>query len=66
MADDVRRLTGGREAHGRIPREVAALVDQGRLRPLIDPERFTRGRIAAADAKREAGRALGKLGIDIG
>lgn len=56
----------GREAHGRILREVAALVDQGRLRPLIDPERFTLDRIAAAHAKLEAGRALGKLVINIG
>lgn len=56
----------GREAHGRILREVAALVDQGRLRPLIDPERFTLDRVAAAHAKLEAGRALGKLVIDIG
>lgn len=56
----------GREAHGRILREVAALVDQGRLRPLIDPERFTLDRVAAAHAKLEGGRALGKLVIDIG
>ena len=55
----------GREAHGRILREIAALVDAGRLRPLIDPERFPLDRVAAAHAKLEAGRALGKLVIDI-
>ncbi|MGQ0800694.1 MAG: zinc-dependent alcohol dehydrogenase family protein [Pseudomarimonas sp.] len=56
----------GREAHGKIMQEVAALVDGGQLKPLIDPEEFTLDRLSDAHAKLEAGKALGKLVIDIG
>jgi hypothetical protein len=35
-------LTGpGREHHGQIMREAARLADPGRLRPRLDPRRFT-------------------------
>jgi NADPH:quinone reductase len=35
-------LTGeGRERHGSVLREVAALADEGKLRPLVDESRFT-------------------------
>jgi len=54
-----------RERHGAILREVAALVDAGRLRPLIDPARHTLATIGDAHAQLEAGRALGKVVIDI-
>ncbi|PKU26139.1 zinc-dependent alcohol dehydrogenase family protein [Telmatospirillum siberiense] len=55
----------GREAHGDILRRVAALADEGRLRPLIDPARFTLE--TAADAHRHlgSGKARGKVVIDI-
>lgn len=56
----------GREAHGRILAEVSRLVDEGRLKPLIDPERFSLEEIGKAHAKLESGKALGKLVIDIG
>ena len=55
----------GREAHGQILREVAALVDDGKLRPLIDAERFTLADVGKAHAKLDSGRALGKLVIDV-
>lgn len=56
---------GGRERHGAILREVASLVDAGRLRPLLDPHRFTLDRLAEAHAHAESGRAVGKVVVDI-
>ena len=55
----------GREAHGRILAEVARLADQGRLKPLIDAERFTLEEVGKAHARLESGQALGKLVIDV-
>lgn len=54
----------GRAAHGEILRDAARLVPD-RLRPLIDPERFTLDDVAAAHAKLESGRAVGKILIDV-
>jgi NADPH:quinone reductase len=55
----------GREAHGRVLREAAVLADAGKLRPLIDPERFALEDLPRAHARAEAGQALGKIVIDI-
>jgi len=55
----------GREAHGRLLRAAAALAEAGKLRPLIDPERFTLEGLPRAHEKAEAGRALGKIVVDI-
>lgn len=55
----------GREEHGHILTEVAGLVDAGRLRPLIDGERFTLAEVGKAHARLESGQALGKLVIDV-
>ncbi len=51
----------GRAHHGEILRDVARLVDEGALRPLIDPERFTFNDAAAAHRKLESGLAVGKV-----
>lgn len=55
----------GRERHGEILRQVAVLADQGRLRPLVDPQSFTLE--TAPDAHRHigSGQARGKVVIDI-
>lgn len=55
----------GRERHGEILREVAARVDAGALRPLVDPRRHTLATIGAAHARLEAGDATGKIVVDI-
>lgn len=55
----------GRERHGQILREIAARVEAGTLRPLVDPQRFALADIAVAHARVEAGQAPGKLVIDI-
>jgi NADPH2:quinone reductase len=59
-------LTGeGLTRHGEILREVAALADGGKLKPLIDPARFTLAEAAAAHAHLESGQAIGKIVVDI-
>ena len=55
----------GRGRYGAILREVAARVDAGVLRPLVDPARYTLETLAAAHAKLESGAALGKLVVDV-
>ncbi|MET8006988.1 zinc-dependent alcohol dehydrogenase family protein [Nonomuraea glycinis] len=59
-------LTGrGREHHGDILREVAALADRGELRPILDPRDFTLDRVAEAHEAVEDGTATGKVVIGI-
>ncbi|MEU5093630.1 zinc-dependent alcohol dehydrogenase family protein [Streptomyces sp. NPDC020996] len=60
-------LTGhGREHHGEIMGEAAALADAGALRPLLDPRHFTLADVADAHAAVESGTAQGKIVIDVG
>jgi NADPH:quinone reductase len=55
-------LTGyGREAHGKILQAVAKIVDEGKLKPLIDSHQFTFDQISAAHALLESGKARGKV-----
>lgn len=55
----------GRERHGRILRELAAHVDAGRVKPLIDPRRFTLDQVPDAHRHLESGQAVGKIVIDV-
>jgi NADPH2:quinone reductase len=59
-------LTGeGRERHGSILRAVAALVDEGKLRPLLDGSRFTLATAPEAYRRLQSGDATGKVVIDV-
>lgn len=59
-------LTGrGREHHGEIMAKAAALADEGRLRPLLDPRRFTLETVADAHRIVETGDARGKVVVDV-
>lgn len=51
----------GRATHGRILRDLARLVDAGKIRPLIDEHVFTFREVAGAHQLLEAGQALGKV-----
>ena len=51
----------GRAAHGRILTELANLVDEGKVRPLIDEHTFALKDVASAHQFLESGRALGKV-----
>ena len=56
--------TGKAQAHqGQILREAAALVDAGKLKPLLNSQHFSTANIAAAHALVESG-ALGKVVVD--
>ncbi|MFI0506942.1 zinc-binding dehydrogenase [Streptomyces albogriseolus] len=58
-------LTGqGREHHGEILREATALVDEGKLRPLLDGTRYTLADVADAHRSVESGTADGKVVVD--
>jgi NADPH:quinone reductase-like Zn-dependent oxidoreductase len=59
-------LTGrGREHHGEIMANATALVDQGVLRPLLDPRRFTLETAMDAHRAVEAGDTRGKVAVDV-
>jgi len=55
----------GREDHGRIMGEVAALAEAGRLRPLVDPSRFGLEQLPDAFRLLESGKASGKVVVDL-
>jgi NADPH:quinone reductase-like Zn-dependent oxidoreductase len=60
-------LTGKRRAHhGEILTQIAALVDAGQLRPLLDTRRFLFDQIGDAHAHAISGQAVGKVVVDIG
>ena len=59
-------LTGkARAHHGDVLRQIAAWVDEGKLRPLIDPTRFTFKEINAAHEYFESGKHTGKIVIEV-
>ncbi len=51
----------GRAEQGEILRKTAKLVDEGKLKPLIDPNAFTIDRVAEAHRHLESGKAVGKV-----
>jgi NADPH2:quinone reductase len=55
----------GRERHGEILEQAARLVDTGRLRPLLDPNRFALSQVADAHTHLENGKAVGKIVVDV-
>jgi len=58
-------ITGeGRAHHGEILQEAANLVDAGRLKPLIDQNRFTFAQANEAHALFESGKHIGKIVLD--
>ena len=52
-----------RERHGEILKKIAALVDKGLLKPLIDSRQFSFDRVGQAHALLESGSAIGKVVI---
>ena len=51
----------GRARHGDILAEAAQLADAGKLRPLVDEERFTFAEVGQAHDYLEKGKAVGKV-----
>lgn len=55
-------ITGeGRAHHGEILREAATLADDGKLKPLLDPNHFTFAQANEAHALFESGKHIGKI-----
>ncbi len=58
-------ITGeGRAHHGEILQEDAKLADAGKLKPMIDPNRFTFAQANEAHALFESGKHVGKIVLD--
>lgn len=55
----------GREEHGVILTELAKIVDEGKLKPLIDTHEFTLETVGEAHALLESGKAQGKVVISV-
>jgi len=55
----------GRDRHSRILRNLAEIVDAGKLRPLVDDSHFTLKTAPDAHRRLESGDAHGKVVIDI-
>lgn len=55
----------GREAHGQILSKIADIVDEGKLKPLIDARQFTLETVAQAHELLESGQAQGKVVLSI-
>ena len=51
----------GRERHGEILTELTALIESGKIKPLIHSERFSFSDIGKAHALLESGQAVGKI-----
>lgn len=59
-------LTGENlERHGEILKEIACLVEAGKMRPQLDPLKFTLDNVTAAHAHLASGQAVGKVVVDI-
>jgi NADPH2:quinone reductase len=55
----------GREIHGKILSQIADIVDEGKLRPLIDSKQFTLESTSDAHRFLESGKAQGKVVISV-
>lgn len=58
-------INQGRELHGEILAKIANIVDEGKLKPLVDSHRFTLESVSDAHAFLESGKAQGKVVISI-
>lgn len=55
----------GRERHGRLLRDLSAMVDAGKVRPLVDPARFTLDTVPDAYRHLASSKVRGKIVVDI-
>ncbi len=54
-----------RESHGAILSELAAIVDNGGLKPLLDAPRFSFDEVGQAYDRLSSGRAIGKVVVEL-
>lgn len=48
-----------------VLQSLASLVDKGKVRPLLDDQRFTLASVPDAYRRLESGKALGKIVVEI-
>lgn len=53
------------EQHGKILTQITRLANAGKLRPVLDPMRFSLDYVTAAHAHLASGKAVGKIVVDI-
>lgn len=53
------------ERHGQILRDMNPMVEAGKLRPLLDPQRFKLENVVQAHEHLLSGKAIGKIVVDI-
>ncbi|MEM9829247.1 MAG: zinc-dependent alcohol dehydrogenase family protein [Bacteroidota bacterium] len=53
-----------REEHGQILTELSQIIEQGRLRPVVDPKQFSIESVGEAHAYLESGKAMGKVVVN--
>lgn len=54
-----------REAHGNILAQLAQIVDQGGVQPLLDQQTFSLSEVGKAHDRLTSGRAIGKVVVDV-
>lgn len=54
-----------REVHGSLLSKLAAIADQGNLKPVIDVQRFTLTEVGQAHDRLASGKALGKVMVSV-
>ncbi|GDY25905.1 quinone oxidoreductase [Agarivorans sp. Toyoura001] len=55
----------GREAHGKTLAELAKIIEQGALTPVLGEKRFALDEVSDAHAYLSSGKALGKVVVDV-
>ncbi|MEM6511674.1 MAG: zinc-dependent alcohol dehydrogenase family protein [Pseudomonadota bacterium] len=55
----------GRREHGAILTRISEIVDEGGLKPVLDPRRFALEDVGEAYAHLSSGKAIGKIVIDV-
>ena len=55
----------GREVHGQILADLAKLVDDGAVKPLLDAPSFTLAQVGDAYARLQSGQAIGKVVVEV-
>lgn len=55
----------GREEHGKILSKVAQIANQGKIKPLMDPNSFSLAQISAAHELMESGKGRGKIVVAV-
>jgi len=54
-----------REEHGAILAKLAEIVDEGKLRPIVDEKQFSLEEIAQAHDRLVSGEAIGKVVVSV-